>query len=202
MANYKAIVSVSEAILQALRNAYDPEFFDDQQVFFEVFTGKKFMDGLEKGFSLFLYRIFPNSSFRIPAGRQGMDGQRQRSKLPVDLHFILTAWAAEAPLQQALIGWAMRVLEDTPILPAALLNAKYEGVFHPDENVELILAELSTEDMFRIWETITDSNYQISVPYVARMVFIESRLMKTQGAPVQQRSLNMGELVSDEDPDS
>ena len=68
----------------------------------------------------------------------------------------------------------MRVLENNPTLPAALLNAYQPGVFHDDESVEVTLAELTTEDLFHIWEVMINHVYQLSVPYVARVVQIES----------------------------
>ncbi len=52
-------------------------------------------------------------------------------------------------------------------------------------------AELSTEELLRMWEVIIDHSYQISVPYVARYVKIESTLTIETGAPVQERTLDM-----------
>jgi hypothetical protein len=69
----------------------------------------------------------------------------------VDLHFLLTAWAKTAARQHEIDGWMMYVLEDNPTLPASLLNSYQPGVFQDDEAVDVVLAELSTEDMFHIW---------------------------------------------------
>ena len=84
-------------------------------------------------------------------------------------------WAKTASRQHEIAGWMMRVLEDNPTLPSALLNAYQPGVFYDDEAVEVTLAELTTEDLFHIWEVMINHVYQLSVPYVARMVQIESR---------------------------
>ena len=192
MADYRAIAGASEAILELLRNAYDPADFEGRQVDFKVYTGADFKQPMTAGISLFLYRVYYNASLRTPPGRLSENGRRLQTALPLDLHLLFTAWAPTASLQHALLGWAMRTLEDTPVIPAGLLNARFPGVFRATETVELVLAELSTEDLFRIWETVTESNYQISVPYLARMVIIESRVETASGAPVQQRTLEMG----------
>jgi hypothetical protein len=60
-------------------------------------------------------------------------------------------------------------------------------VFQPEETVEISLAQLSVEDMFHIWEVIINHVYQLSVPYVARVVQIESKIVTAQGLPVQER---------------
>ncbi|HEX5165877.1 MAG TPA: DUF4255 domain-containing protein, partial [Thermomicrobiales bacterium] len=174
---------------------YQPEDFEDNQLEFKVYVAKDFATPMDAGVSAFLYRIYPNGSHRTPSGRLDPFGRRYRTQLPLDLHFLLTAWAKDASLQHTIAGWMMRVLEDTPSFPPGLLNSTFDNVFHPDETVEIGLTELSTEELFRIWEVIGEKAYQLSIPYVARTVRIESRLPSGDGEPVQERVFRAG-LVS------
>ena len=128
-----------------------------------------------------------SSDLRTPQGRLQPNGQRGRTKLPVELHFMLTAWAKQASLQHEIAGWMMRTLEDNPVLYPGLLNSYKPDVFFPDETVEISLAQLSVEDMFNIWDVIIRHVYQLSVPYVARVIQIESSLVDPEGLPVQTR---------------
>jgi len=195
LADFYAISNVCEGVVELLRNAFDKADFEIKQMEFRVCIGAEFTtQPIAQGISIFLYRVYPNNCYRTPPGRLNENGNRLRCGLPLDLHMLLTAWATSASLQHALLGWAMRVLEDNPILPAGLLNARIPGVFRNDETVEITLCELTTEDLFRIWETVTENKYQISVPYVARYVTIESRVEVVEGLPVQQRRLDMGKL--------
>ena len=110
---------------------------------------------------------------------------------------LLTVWGREASLQHTIAGWMMRVLEDQPIFPAGLLNAVTPGAFRPDETVEVLLTELTNEDLLRIWDTLVQNVYQLSVPYVARVVRIEStRPLGEGGGLVQERELRAAELES------
>jgi hypothetical protein len=196
MADYRAVATVSEAVLQFLRSNYRAEDFD-QELEFKVFTAKDFSKPLNAGVSLFLYRIFPNGVQRTPPGRLGPDGRRFPTLLPLDLHMLLTVWGREASLQHTIAGWMMRTLEDQPIYPAALLNAVTPGVFHPDETIELSLTELTNEDLLRIWDTLVQNVYQLSVPYVARIIRIESaRPLGEGGGLVQERVVRAAELES------
>lgn len=190
MANYKAIAAVSEGVISLLQDNYQPEDFNNE-LEFKVYLSKDFFQPMTAGVTLFLYRIYLNGTQRTPSGRMGPDGQRYRPQLPVDLHFLLTAWGQDASLQHTIAGWMMRILEDTPILPAGLLNRKYENTFHPDETVEIGFTELTTEEMFRIWEVIAHHAYQISVPYIARNVRIDSNRVLSSGAPIQERSFQI-----------
>jgi hypothetical protein len=101
---------------------------------------------------------------------------------------MLTAWARSAARQQRLLGWAMRALEDVPVLPSGVLNhyGPEPDTFLPHESVELICDPASLQDLVNIWEPF-QSSQQLSVTYVARMVALDSSLELTEAAAVQTR---------------
>ena len=174
--------------MRLLRSSYDPADFNGATLDFQVYVAEDFNRPMEEGVSLFLYRVYQNGNNRTPAGRVLPDGRRQATKLPLDLHFLLTAWAKKASLQHQIAGWMMRVMEDNSTLPASVLNAFQANVFRPDEGVDVGLTELSVEDMFHVWEVMINHVYQLSVPYQARMIEIESSVtIGPLGAPVQER---------------
>lgn len=189
MANYRAIAVVCESIIHLLRTNYKPEDFNNE-LEFRVYGSKDFEQSMLSGVSLFLYRIFHNGIHRVPSGRIGSDGRRYQTQLPVDLLFLLTAWGQDASLQNTIAGWMMRILEDTPILPGGLLNSVAPDVFRPDETVEIVMAELTNEEMFHIWQSLVENSYQLSVPYIARNVRIESSRPLTEGQLVQERTFD------------
>jgi hypothetical protein len=95
----------------------------------------------------------------------------------------------------------MRVMEDHAILPASLLNSVIDvnaqpTVFHPDETVEVVPSELINEDLLRLWQDLVQHEYQLSVPYVARNIYIESRQVLVGGPPVQRRTTDYRDLSS------
>ena len=57
------------------------------------------------------------------------------------------------------------------------------------------MAEMATEDLFRLWELVGVGTYHLSIPYVARNVRIESRRTITRGDLVQVRVSRVGTLV-------
>ena len=196
MADFRAIAAVSEAVLQILRSNYREEDFN-QELQFRVFTARDFTTPPSAGVSLFVYRLKPCVGARTPPGPLSFDGRRADTVLPLDIHFMLTVWGGEASLQHAIAGWMMRLLEDHPTFSAGLLNTVIPGSFRPSEHVEVSLAELSTEDLLRIWETLVQNVYQLSIPYVARGVRIEAISRREPGGGmVEERRLDMGRLVA------
>lgn len=193
MANFRAILSVSEAIRGILRSSYRSEEFNNSPLEFEIYTSNDFnVRTIQNGVTIFLYRIYINGSNRSPAGRIGHDGRRQRSQLPLELHYLVTIWAQQYSLQHSLAAWTMRILEDNGLIHPAVLNAGGRNIFRAEETVELSLAEMRTEDLIRIWEVLGTNSYHLSIPYLARYVPVESieHIPDADGPPVQDRVIS------------
>jgi hypothetical protein len=188
VATYDALSAVGAGVLNLLSSTPRPQAFPTLE--FQTFTSRQFnTPPFTNGISLFVYRVFAHGTHRTPPGRFDAQGRRMQSQLPLEMHFLLSVWAQQASLQHSIAGWMMRILEDSPILTPGVLNAVASGVFRPDEVVEIVLGELSNEDLFRIWDTIAADTYQLSVPYVARVMRIESAqlALESGGQPVQER---------------
>jgi hypothetical protein len=194
VATFAAIAATTEAIARLLRTSFQPSQFNNAQLEFQVFVSENFQQEFQAGVSLFLYRIYHSGNSGLPVRRLTANGEKRRPNLPLDLHFLLTAWAPTASLQQEIAGWMMRVLEDNPVLTPALLNAYRPNVFHPDEAVEVSIGQLGVEEMFRIWEVMLPNDYHLSVPYVARAIQIEPELPLPGAGEVQERVFEMGVL--------
>lgn len=195
MATHHAIAVTGQAILGLLAEACPkPEFAGAQ---FELYQPTSFQAPMEEGISLYLYRVTVNTTRRNLPMRQEPNGRRSRPPLPLDLYYMLTPWAKTAAKQQRLLGWAMRKLEDTPILPAGLMNhyGSETETFRQEEAVELICEPIPLQDMISIWE-VFKPHQQLSVTYVARMIMIESRVEVIESQAVQTRVLDFGKLIS------
>ncbi len=196
MASYRAIGATCEAVVRLLQQSWRPALFDGADLQFAVYRTHNFSTPMEVGVSLFLYHVGVNGVQRTPPGRIGPDGEPRRSQLPLDLHFLLIPWAKEASLEHEILGWLMRTIEDTPNLPAGLLNTVAPDVFEAGETVDLVCGHMSNEESFRIWDVLPN-DFQLAVPYVARIVRIDSEMARAGGGPVLTRRLEFG-VVKDE----
>jgi hypothetical protein len=195
MATFQAIAATGQAMLGLLADACPkPEFANAQ---FELYQIGNFGNPMEEGVSLYLYRIAVSGARRNMPPVTGPDGRRRRPPIPLDLHFMLTAWARSAVKQQRLLGWTIRMFEDVPILPTGLLNnyGPEPDIFNPGETVEVILESLTLQDWNNLWSA-TKTNPSLSVGYVARMIGIDSTMSLSEAAEVQTREFKSGALVS------
>jgi hypothetical protein len=179
--------------MRLLQESYRPDLLGpSSHLQFEVYGTEDFKSHMAQGVSLFLYRAHINATQRSPLTKNA-DGNLRRQLLPLDLHFFITVWAPKASLQHAILGWTMRLLEDNPVISSALLNGVREDTFRSDETVELVAGLLTNEELMRIWDDL-GTEYQLSVPYVARVVRIESMQEISEGEPVRQRQFEYGAL--------
>jgi len=193
MAAYPAIAAASEAILGMLESAAAGTEFTGTR--FEHYGSKELNDPMADGVSLWLYRITVNGALRSLPPRLAPDGTRYRPSLPLDLHYLLVAWGS--PLrQQRLLGWCARVIDDTPIVPVGLLNhyGPERDVFGPDEAVEFVWDPLSQQDLYDIWD-VAKEHAQPAIPYVARMVLIDSAIPMDEFPLVQTRDVGYATAV-------
>ena len=202
MATYGAISATSTGILGLLESAAatEPDFAVGGTLAGTSFALYGSADlqqpmGDPMKVSLYLYHVAVNTTRRNLSPRTDVNGQRRKPAIPLDLHYLLIAWAKNPEMQQRLLGWCVRIIQDTPTLPASVLNqhAPPPPVFRPDETVELIWETLSREDVFDIWG-VARANQQPSAAYVARIVEIESTAPMDAQPLAQTREFIYGEV--------
>ncbi|GAA0451763.1 DUF4255 domain-containing protein [Streptomyces stramineus] len=117
--------------------------------------------------SLLLYRVdFDKSTRASWSARAAEDG---RSYLPLNLHYLLTAWADNAEHEHRIVGRTVQVLENVPVLSGPLLDPS--GEWEADEGVQLVQEDLPTDDLMRMFEALS-TGFRLSVPYLARVVVV------------------------------
>lgn len=194
MATYRAIETITDVLVRLLRASYDASDFDGDPLTFDAYLRDDFDSPMARGASLFLYRVVVNGTHRMPPGRIRSDGEKARPPLPIDLHYLVTIWAGDASMQHRIAGWIMRLFEDLSVLPYGTLGALYPEVFQPDESAEIIIDDLSNEDLLRIWETLNTNGYALSIPYLVRSVQVESENIVGGNGRVQDRVFPIEEL--------
>ena len=120
--------------------------------------------------TLFLYRVDFNKTMR--AAWSGVGYQEGRSFLPLDLHFLLTAWAENAEWEHAILGRAMQIFDSLPILSGPLLQAS--GGWAAGDAIHIVMEEISTEAVMRTFDSLP-VDYHLSVPYIIRIVRLDGR---------------------------
>jgi len=194
LASYHAISAIGQAMVSLLKSARPALEFPNVDV--KLFQAKDVQGvGDWEGLSLFLYRVTVSGSRRHMPAAIAPSGRPYKRPLPLDLFYLLTAWAKTAEMQHLLLSWAMRTIEDSPSLPPSLLNAHFpnDRPFRSDETVELIHDALTVQDLNNIWEILGKHDVQVSASYVVRVVPIDSRLEEPPDAgPVQTRVFDAG----------
>jgi hypothetical protein len=119
--------------------------------------------------TLYLYRVDFNKTTR--AGWSAVGSLDGRAHLPLDLHFLLTAWAGDAENELRVLGRAMQVLETYPSLSGPLLGGTADWA--PGDSIQVVMEEITTEAVMRTFDSLPH-DYKLSIPYVARVVRLDA----------------------------
>ncbi len=157
--------------------------------------------------NLFLYRVTPNQGWRnegLPA--YGSDGTRLTNPpLALNLHYLLTAYGMSDFQAEILLGYAMHLLHERPVLDRAairraldpsplgpsILPPAFQALRAADladqvESLTVTLEPMDTEEMSRLWAAL-QAHYRPTAAYVVSVVLIEATKPAKQALPVLSR---------------
>jgi hypothetical protein len=190
MANVLAVHSVGNSIVAYLRNSYPSDIAGRPMpaCSFDLVSCGQLAGDVEEStrITLLLHRVTVNEHGR--QSRAAGAGRAGPAPLSLDLHYLLTAWAATPLDEQVTFAWALRQLHQHPVLDASVLSP--EAGWARDEVIQIVPAELTTEDMMRIWDAL-DPSYRLSATYVARLVRLDPDEF-AEFRPVVARRLGFG----------
>ncbi len=148
-------------------------------------------DATRNRINLFLYHTEYNAAWRntdLPG--QGRPGEKLPPALPLNLHYLLTVYAENDNelIAQVLLGNAMRVLHDHPVLArseieAALAEAKLDAQV---ERVRVTALPITPDELLGIWSGF-QSEYRLSAGYKVGVLLIESARLSSAPLPVLRR---------------
>jgi hypothetical protein len=191
MANVLALHSVGNSIVTYLRNSYPQQVggIAMPACSFELISCSQLASSADDAtrITLLLYRVNVNEHARqTRAAARASDGP---APLPLDLHYMVTAWGATSLDEQLTFAWALRQLHEHPVLDASALSP--EAGWARDEVIQIVPAELTTEDLMRVWDGF-EASYRLSTTYVARMVRLDPD-QSIESRRVVARQLAFGE---------
>jgi hypothetical protein len=168
--------------------------------------------GTEKNqLNIFLYHVSPNAAWRnadLPS-RDASGKRMTNPPLGLDLHYLLIAHGSGDFNAEILLGYAMQLLHETPVLtrdairktmsPASPVSGS--GVLPPGfpaltaadladqvEQIKICPQNVSTDEMSKLW-TAFQANYRPTAAYQVSVVLIQSQRPAKPALPVLRRNL-------------
>jgi hypothetical protein len=159
--------------------------------------------------NLFLYHVAPNPGWRNRAlpSRDGEGARLTNPPLALDLFYLLTAYGEKDFQAEILLGYAMQLFHETPVLTRDAIRTALGGTNKPVdgsalpitfqtlvaadlaeqvEQIKIIPQAMSTEEMSKLW-TALQTSYRPTAAYQVSVVLIESRRPTRPTLPVLER---------------
>jgi Pvc16 N-terminal domain len=174
MATSAGIAAVAKSVerLLKLRFAQDEPTTGTKPTEVELVTVDKLKSVDVPALTIYFYRVDINRTMR--PGWSAVGHHDGVGHLPLDLHFLLTAWATNAEDELRIIGRAMELLESTPILTGPLLHSLNTNLWGAGESIQLLADEVPAETVMRVFD-LWPVKHKLSVSYLARVMRLDTR---------------------------
>jgi hypothetical protein len=189
------IRDVGESLVELLRSELVGLVNSPQQI---ALTSPVNAEQQQIRLTVFLYSVTPTAELRNAPAIRVAPGQERRPPLPLDLYYLMTAFAPDTihdPTDRTLeadrlLGAAMQVFYDNGMLSGGLLR----GVIPRDTELRLTLQPITVEDLTRIWSVFPDQVYRASVSYLVTPARIDSRVV-VSGQRVVMKQVDLDRIV-------
>jgi hypothetical protein len=167
----------------------------------------------EAGLNLFLYQTTHNTTPRnnsLPAFDPRGD-RIANPPLSLDLHYLLMAYGKEEYQAEILMGYAMLLLHETPVLTRSAIQASLSAIPSLQVNgsilpkafqalaaadladqielVKITPEPLGVEDLSKLWSAFQANHYRLTAGYTASVVLIQRRKSTRAALPVLKSNL-------------
>jgi hypothetical protein len=149
---------------------------------------------------VYLYQVTPNAALRnadLPS-RDSIGRRVARPRASIDLHYLLTFYGdATTLMPERMLAAVVRDLHANAVLEPGFIQMVTGGADHTEleqsnldsapERVKFTPAQLTLEELSRLWSIMVQSPYALSVAYLASVVEIEALESGTAALPVLKR---------------
>ena len=210
MSNALGIAAVSAVLRDLLNNGLVDASIGDVTVTAQAPDQIETDNGDLTQLNLFLLQATPNQGWRnvgLPSLDGAGTGRVSNPPLALDLSYLLTAYGTADFEAEILLGYAMQVLHEQPvlnrqairdsfavppvgggILPPALQTLVAAELADQVEQIKIVPQALSTDDISKLW-TAFGAPYRPTAGYLASVVLIEGRRSTRPALPVRERRL-------------
>jgi Pvc16 N-terminal domain/IPT/TIG domain len=154
--------------------------------------------------NLYMYYVSLNAALRnLDLPSYDAAGNRVANPpLALDLHYLVSAYGSGLLTAEVLLGWAMKVFHDNPVVPAATIQEALDHLASGSsaaatltaastlatqaEHIRITPQALTTEEIYRMWPAF-QAPYRPSTAYRVSVVVIQDTTPVTAGPPVQRR---------------
>lgn len=167
--------------------------------------------------NLFLYQVTPNAGWRnadLPARNGNGDQRLTNPPLALDLHYLLTAYGAQDLDAEILLGYAMQLLHETPLLTRQMIRKTFsisspvtDKLMPPPvsernaadladqvEVLKIIPKYLTTEELSKLWSAM-QARYRPTMAYQVAVVLIQRTAATKTPLPVRSAKVYVAPIA-------
>ncbi len=158
--------------------------------------------------NLFLHQVTPNAAWRnagLPSLAADGSTRLKNPPLALDLHYLLTAYAAEDTQAEALLGFGILMFHENPVIPRTQINLALSnlpssnplasvlstsGLAQQIEMIKVTPASMGREEMAWVW-TALKADYRPTFAFDVSVVLIQPTRGISMPLPVLSQNITV-----------
>jgi hypothetical protein len=197
MSNHLAIATVTATLGDLVHKAAEKALSSTVALHFGRPTAAS-TGATERKVHVYLYQVTPNAALRnndLPT-RNSEGGLTRRPQAALDLHYLLSFFGDDRTLEpDRMLGAVARDLHARPVLSAQAISdaiasrAELTGsdLAAAFEQVKFVPAQLSLDEMSKLWSVMVQTPHVLSVAYQGTVVQIDAEESAGTALPVLKR---------------
>lgn len=125
---------------------------------------------------IYLYQISENVYMKNREPERFGESRVGYPPLYLDLYYILVPYSKRKSHERLILGTAIKILANHPVLNEGLLQGNLEKTDHA---IRLLFNSLTLDDLTKIWSAFQTTGYHLSVSYLVTPVPVEIALETT-----------------------
>ena len=161
--------------------------------------------------NVFLYQVTANPGWRnadLPSRTSGGQERLSHPPLAVDLHYLLTAYGAQDLDAEVLLGYAMQLMHETPVLtrqairrtfsanspvsdrlmPVSVIDRNPADLADQIEQCKVTPRYLTTDELSKLWAAM-QARYRPTMAYTVSVVLLQRTTPVRAALPVREAKL-------------
>lgn len=176
MSDYAAIADVSDTLKKLLweNMKTDPKIYPDiigSEDDITLSSPEEMGDGNNKKLSLFLYQVNEFPYMRNQEMQRIGSTKLKHVPLELILFYLVTPNTEDIKKDHILIGKVMQIFNDNSVARGSILQGGLAGT---KEEIRITIYPLPFENLFHLWQMLSEKSFKLSVCYQVTPVEIES----------------------------
>lgn len=147
---------------------------------------------IKPSLDVFLYHVAENLDVVNQPPARPTPATQKPPPFMVDLYYVVVPYAKTQTVEQQILGKVIQIFASNPVLRGSFVK---KSMAESHQEIRIVVHRQNLEEMFRLWNNLSNAQYKPSVSYKVAGVSIDLTKELFPAVPVAERVLDWEEIT-------